>query len=46
MSKDEYALLPEEITVRELRYKVHTPGYRVGEVTLVTTLLEVAVYFR
>jgi hypothetical protein len=44
MSKDEYALLPEEITVRELRYKVHTPGYRVGEVTLVTTLLEASVY--
>jgi hypothetical protein len=44
MSKDEYALLPEEITVRELRYKVHAPGYRVGEVTLVTTLLEASVY--
>jgi hypothetical protein len=44
MSKDEYALLPEEITVRELRYKIHTPGYRVGEVTLVTTLLEASVY--
>ncbi len=44
MSKDEYALLPEEITVRELRYRVHTPGYRVGEVTLVTTLLEASVY--
>ena len=26
--KDEYASLPEEITVRELRYKVYTPGYR------------------
>ena len=44
MSKDEYALLPEEIMVRELRYKIHTPGYRVGEVTLVTTLLEASVY--
>jgi hypothetical protein len=44
MSKDEYASLPEEITVRELRYKIHTPGYRVGEVTLVTTLLEASVY--
>ena len=30
--------------MRELRYKVHTPGYRVGEVTLVTTLLEASVY--
>jgi hypothetical protein len=44
MSKDEYALLPEEITVRELRYQVHTPGYRVGQVTLVTTLLDASVY--
>ena len=44
MSKDEYAALPEEITVRELRYKIHTPGYRVGEVTLVTTLLKASVY--
>jgi hypothetical protein len=44
MSKDEYSLLPEEITVRELRYKVHTPGYRVGEVTLVTTLLDASAY--
>jgi hypothetical protein len=44
MSKDEYALLPEEISVRELRYTIHTPGYRVGEVTLVTTLLEASVY--
>jgi Transposase DDE domain len=44
MSKDEYASLPEEITVRELRYQVHTPGYRVGEVTLVTTLLGASVY--
>jgi hypothetical protein len=44
MSKDEYASLPEEITVREIRYKIHTPGYRVGEVTLVTTLLEASVY--
>ena len=44
ISKNEYTSLPEEITVRELRYKVHTRGYRVGEVTLVTTLLDAAVY--
>jgi hypothetical protein len=44
MPEDEYASLQEEITVRELRYKVHTPGYRLGEVTLVTTLLEASVY--
>jgi hypothetical protein len=44
MSQEEYASLPDEITVRELRYQVHTPGYRVGEVTLVTTLLEASEY--
>ncbi|MDQ3571088.1 MAG: IS4 family transposase, partial [Actinomycetota bacterium] len=44
MSKEEYADLPAEVTVRELRYKVHTRGFRVGEVTLVTTLLDAAAY--
>jgi hypothetical protein len=44
MSAEAYAALPEQITVRELRYRVQTPGYRVREVTLVTTLLDAAVY--
>lgn len=44
MSNEEYELLPDEITVRELRYQVHTPGYRVSEVTLVTTLLDASAY--
>lgn len=44
MSQEEYVSLPEEITVRELRYQVHTSGYRVGEVTIVTTLLEASAY--
>jgi hypothetical protein len=44
MTKEEYVSLPDEITVRELRYTVHTPGYRVGEVTLVTTLLDASTY--
>jgi hypothetical protein len=44
MSPEDYAALPEEITVRELRYRVETPGFRVSEVTLVTTLLEAAIY--
>ena len=42
--KDEYTSLQGEITVRELCYKIYTPGYRVGEVTLVTTLLDAVVY--
>ncbi len=44
ISKEDYALISEEVKVRELRYKIHTPGYRVGEVTLVTTLLDGSVY--
>jgi hypothetical protein len=44
MSEEEYAALPAEITVRELRYRVEAPGFRTGEVTLVTTLLDAAEY--
>ena len=44
MTAEEYAALPAEITVRELRYRVETPGFRVREITLVTTLLDAAVY--
>ncbi len=44
MSAEEYAKLPETILVRELRYKLLNPGYRVREVTLATTLLDAEVY--
>jgi Transposase DDE domain len=44
MSDEEYAALPAEIAVRELRYRVESPGFRTGEVTVVTTLLEAAEY--
>lgn len=44
MSADEFARLPSEIAVRELRYRVETPGYRVREITLVTTLLDPSTY--
>jgi hypothetical protein len=44
MTADEYAKLPEEIKVRELRYRVQVPGYRVREITLVTTLLDATKY--
>jgi hypothetical protein len=44
MTAEEYAALPGEITVRELRYRVDVPGYRVREITLVTTLLDAAAY--
>jgi hypothetical protein len=44
MTAEEFASLPEEILVRELRYEVTAPGYRVREVTLATTLLDAAAY--
>ncbi len=44
MTAAEYAELPEEMMVRELRYRIEAPGYRTTEITLVTTLLDAAVY--
>lgn len=44
MTPEQFARLPPELLVRELRYRVETPGFRVGEVTLVTTLLAAASY--
>jgi hypothetical protein len=44
MSEAEYGALPESITVRELRYRIEVPGFRTREVTLVTTLTDVAAY--
>ena len=40
----EYVRLPESITVREVRYRIETPGFRTHEVTLVTTLVDEEVY--
>ena len=44
MTQDEFAELPVEITVRELRYRVEVPGFRVRVITLVTTLLDPLIY--
>jgi hypothetical protein len=44
LSAAEYAALPAAIAVRVLRYRVDTPGFRVREVTPVTTLLEATSY--
>lgn len=44
MTKEEHAQLPQEITVRELRYQVSAPGFRVCVITLVTTLLDPLIY--
>ena len=39
LTAQQYAALPATLVVRELRYPVRTPGGRVRQVTLVTTLL-------
>jgi Transposase DDE domain len=44
MTPEQFASLPEELTVRELRYRIEVPGYRTREITLVTTLLDAEVY--
>jgi hypothetical protein len=44
MTEEEFASLPGEMAVREVRYRVAVPGYRVREITLVTTLLDAAAY--
>ena len=44
MTPAQYAALPDEMTVRELRYRVSRPGFRVRVVTLVTTLLDAEIY--
>jgi hypothetical protein len=39
LRQEDYDRLPATLTVRELRYRVQTPGFRSREVTLATTLL-------
>jgi hypothetical protein len=40
LTPEAWAALPETIRVRELRYTIARPGFRVRSVTLVTTLLD------
>lgn len=44
MSAEQFAVLPVEITVREIRYAVTQKGFRSKEITLVTTLLDAELY--
>src|SRR4051812_39198165 len=44
MSAEAFAALPLTLTVRECRYQVTQPGFRVRTITLVTTLLDAEVY--
>ena len=44
MTREEFKGLPESLTVRELQYRVETPGYRTRKILLATTLLDVEEY--
>ena len=44
MTKEQYEELPSTLTVRELRYKIDKKGFRVKQITLVTTLLDHELY--
>jgi len=44
MDEETYAQIPDEMTVRELRFKVEQSGFRVDNVVLVTTMLDATMY--
>ena len=44
MSSDDHAALPLSLAVRELRYRIDRPGFRVKVITLATTLLDAEAY--
>ncbi len=44
MTPAQFAALPDELVVRELRYRVETPGFRTRSVVLATTLLDAEAY--
>jgi hypothetical protein len=44
MDEATYAQMPDQLEVRELRFKVEQPGFRAHEIVLVTTMLDGEVY--
>ena len=46
MDEETYAQIPNELKVRELRFKVQQPGFRVNELVLVTTMLDGEEYMK
>jgi hypothetical protein len=44
LARETLAALPEALVRREVRYRIGRPGFRTPEITLVTTLLDGAVY--
>ena len=44
MDEETYAQIPGELKIRESRFKVQQPGFRVNELVLVTTMLDAEEY--
>jgi hypothetical protein len=44
LAQETLAALPEAFMLREVRYPIGTPGFRTRQITLVTTLLDAAIY--
>lgn len=44
MSQAEYDGLPDEMVLRELRFRIEIPGFRTREIVVVTTLLDPVAY--
>jgi hypothetical protein len=44
MDSDTYAAIPDQLTVREIRFAVGVPGYRTHEVIIATTLTDGELY--
>ena len=44
MDEATYDQMPDQLEVRELRFKVEQPGFRVNEIVLVTTMLDGELY--
>jgi hypothetical protein len=44
LARETLAALPGALVAREVRYRIGRPGFRTREITLVTTLLDAAVY--
>jgi Transposase DDE domain/Insertion element 4 transposase N-terminal len=44
MDRETYARIPDEMWWREIRVRVHQPGFRVEELVLVTTLRDAVLY--
>jgi Transposase DDE domain len=44
LARERLAALPDTLVLREVRYRIGTPGFRTRQITLVTTLLSPEVY--